>query len=139
MANWKFLQLERAMLVLRIVASSWHSLKIEKEDVNEERQRPHKVTKKNQKAKTNSADKLTNRSRKVKNLKKKEKEIEGDRYEEEEAVKEGNQTQQRGRVQMKLFFFFSYSKFCKCCYLYFLFYIFLQSHEVYRNNPIIYI
>ena len=72
-------------------------------------------------------------------MKKKEKEIEGDGYEEEEAVKEGNQTQQRGRVQMKLFFFFSYSKFCKCCYLYFLFYIFLQSHEVYRNNPIIYI
>jgi hypothetical protein len=33
MANWKFLQLERAMLVLRIVASSWHSLKIEKEGV----------------------------------------------------------------------------------------------------------
>jgi hypothetical protein len=45
MANWKFLQLERAMLVLRIVASSWHSLKIKKEDVNVEGQRPHKVTK----------------------------------------------------------------------------------------------
>ena len=44
MANWKFLQLERAMLVLRIVASSWHSLKIKKEDVNVEGQRPHKVT-----------------------------------------------------------------------------------------------
>jgi hypothetical protein len=45
MANWKFLQLDRAMLVLRIVASSWHSLKIEKEGVNVEGQRPHKVTK----------------------------------------------------------------------------------------------
>jgi hypothetical protein len=45
MANWQFLQLERAMLVLRIVASSWHSLKIEKEGVNVEGPRPHKVTK----------------------------------------------------------------------------------------------
>ena len=43
--NWKFLQHERVMLVLRIDASSWHSLKIEKEDVNVEGQRPHKVTK----------------------------------------------------------------------------------------------
>ena len=50
MANWKFLQFERAMLVLRIVASSWHSLKIKKEDVNVEGQRPHKVPKKNQTA-----------------------------------------------------------------------------------------
>jgi hypothetical protein len=38
-------------------------------------------------------------------LKKKEKEIEGDGYEEEEAVKEMSQTQQCGRVPMKLFFF----------------------------------
>ncbi len=45
MANWKFLQLERVMLVLRIVASSSHSLKIEKEGVNVEGQRPHTVTK----------------------------------------------------------------------------------------------
>jgi hypothetical protein len=45
MTNWKFLQLERVMLVLRMVASNWHSLKIEKEDVNVEGQRPHKVTK----------------------------------------------------------------------------------------------
>ena len=45
MANWKLLQPERTMLVLRIVASSWHSLKIEKEGVNLEGQRPHKVTK----------------------------------------------------------------------------------------------
>ena len=79
-------------------------MKIEKEDVNVEGQRPHKVIKKNQKANTNSADKLTNKSRIVKKLKKKEKEIEGDGY-EEEAVKEGSQTQQRGRVLMKLFFF----------------------------------
>ena len=36
MANWQFLQLERAILVLRMVESSWHSLKIEKEGVNVE-------------------------------------------------------------------------------------------------------
>ena len=48
-------------------------------------------------------------------MKKKEKEIEGGGYEEEEAVKERSQTQQRGRVPMKLFFFFFYTLVKKKC------------------------
>ena len=39
-------------------------------------------------------------------MKKKEKEIEGDGYEEEKAEKEESQTQQRGQVPKKLFIFF---------------------------------
>jgi hypothetical protein len=70
-------------------------LKIEKENVNMEGQRPQSDKIKSKGLFSNSADKLK-QSRKVKNLKKKEKEIEGDWYEEEEeAVKEGSQIQQR--------------------------------------------
>ena len=92
---WQYIALKSYVRSKRQIHNiCWQSLKIEKENVNVEGQRPQSDKIKSKGLFSNSADKLK-QSRKVKNLKKKEEEIEGDWYEEEEAVKEGSQIQQR--------------------------------------------